>query len=88
VNCNGGNLQALRKNGREGSLEISGTKAMNCSGGNLQARPTEKITHTHNDASFLSKLRRRRKKKKKKKSPRFYRNYAGEGKKKLAPFLP
>jgi hypothetical protein len=37
MNCSGGNLQALRENGREGSLEISGTKVVNCSGGNLQA---------------------------------------------------
>ncbi len=37
-NCSGGNLQARRENGREGSLEIYGTKAVNCSGGNLQAR--------------------------------------------------
>jgi hypothetical protein len=28
VNCSGGNLQARRGNGREGSLEISGTKAV------------------------------------------------------------
>jgi hypothetical protein len=35
--CSGGNLQALHENGREASLEISGTKAVNCSGGNLQA---------------------------------------------------
>jgi hypothetical protein len=37
-NCSGGNLQARRENGREGSLEIYGTKAVNCSGRNLQAR--------------------------------------------------
>jgi hypothetical protein len=66
MNCSGGNLQALCKNGREGSLEIFGTKAVNCSGGNLQAWPTEKITHTHTHTT----------------TPRFYRNYAGEKKKK------
>jgi hypothetical protein len=27
-NCSGGNLQARRENGREGSLEIYGTKAV------------------------------------------------------------